>query len=176
MKQMGNSSPRWSPHGLFTTKDEKYAVIACSTEKLWRQLRELMGDESLKIYDGDSPGRVVHRAEIEGKLEAWTRQFDLIDLLELCGKAGLAIGPIYSAEEIVADPHIQARGSIITVDDPQTGRPIRMASPAGRFSGFKGEVRTLGPEVGEHTDAVLSGLAGLSADEIADLRGRGVVA
>ena len=176
MKQMGNSSPRWSPHGLFTTRDGKYVVIACSTEKLWRQLRELMGDESLKKYDSDSPGRVVHRVEIEGKLDAWTRTYDLLDLLDLCGKAGLAIGPIYSAEEIVADPHIQARGSIITIDDPATGKPIRMASPAGRFSGFKGEVRSLGPGVGEHTDSVLSGLAGMSAEEIAGLRARGVVA
>ena len=119
---------------------------------------------------------MVHRAEIEGKLDAWTRTYDLLDLLDLCGKAGLAVGPIYSAEEIVADPHIQARGSIITLDDPATGKPIRMASPAGRFSGFKGEVRSLGPGVGEHTDQVLSGLAGLSAEEIAGLRARGVVA
>lgn len=176
MQQMGNSSPRWSPHGLFTTRDGKYVVIACSTEKLWRQLRELMGDESLKIYDGDSPGRVTHRTEIEGKLEAWTQTFDMLDLLDLCGKAGLAIGPIYSAEEIVNDPHIQARKSIITIEDPETGKPVRMAAPAGRFSGFKGEVRHLGPSVGEHTDAILSGLAGISSEAITDLRARGVVA
>jgi crotonobetainyl-CoA:carnitine CoA-transferase CaiB-like acyl-CoA transferase len=176
MKQMGNSSPRWSPHGLFNTRDGKHVVIACSTEKLWRQLRQLMEDESLAVYDGDSAGRVVHRAEIEGKVDAWSRQFDLLDLLGRCGRAGLAVGPIYSAEDILADPHIQARGSIITVDDPETGKSVRMASPAGRFSGFKGEVRTLGPRVGEHTDTVLSDLAGLSADEIAGLRDRGVVA
>lgn len=175
MERMGNSSPRWSPHGLFTTKDGLHVVIACSTEKLWRQLRALMGDESLKVYDGDSPGRVTHRAEIEGKVNDWTSKYDLTDLVQICGEAGLAIGPIYSAEEILEDPHIQARGSIITVDDPETGKPIRMASPAGRFSGFKGEVRSLGPRVGEHTEEVLRETLGLSDDQITALRAQGVL-
>lgn len=175
MERMGNSSPRWSPHGLFNTKDGLYAVIACSTEKLWRQLRALMGDESLAKYDNDSQGRVTHRAEIEGKVDAWTRGYDLPDLLEICGNAGLAIGPIYSAAEIVDDPHIKARGSIITLDDPETGKPIRMASPAGRFSGFKGEVRHLGPRKGEHTDEVLREMLGMEDERIASLRVSGVI-
>jgi crotonobetainyl-CoA:carnitine CoA-transferase CaiB-like acyl-CoA transferase len=175
MERMGNSSPRWSPHGLFSTQDGLYVVIACSTEKLWRQLRQLMGDESLKVYDGDAAARVVHRPEIEGKVNAWTLRHNLSELLEICGNAGLAVGPIYSAAEIVNDPHIKARGSIITLEDPETGKPIRMASPAGRFSGFKGEVRHLGPKVGEHTDKVLTEMLGLSAEEISALRDKGVV-
>lgn len=176
MERMGNSSPRWSPHGLFTTKEGLYVVIACSTEKLWRELRNLMGDETLKVYDNDPAGRVVKRAEIEGKVDAWTRQYEMPQLLEICGKAGLAVGPIYSAAEIVDDPHIKARGSIITIDDPETGKPVRMASPAGRFSGFKGEVRHLGPRIGEHTDEVLHDMLGLPGDRIAELRQKGVVA
>jgi len=175
MERMGNSSPRWAPHGLFPTKDGLYAVIACSTEKLWRQLREVIGDDSLAVYDNDSAGRVARRGELEGRIAEWTMGYTLPDLLEVCGRAGLAIGPIYSAEEIVNDPHIKARGSIITLDDPETGKPIRMASPSGRFSGFKGEVRHLGPKVGEHTERVLTDLLGLDAPEIARLRDKGIV-
>jgi crotonobetainyl-CoA:carnitine CoA-transferase CaiB-like acyl-CoA transferase len=175
MERMGNASPRWSPHGLFPTKDGLFAIIACSTEKLWRQLRAAMEDESLKVYDNDPAGRVTHRAELEGKVSDWTKSHDLLELLEICGRAGLAVGPIYSAAEIVKDPHIIARGSIITRDDPETGRPIRMASPAGRFSGFKGEVRTLGPTVGQHTESVLSGLLHYSPSKIDALRKQGVI-
>jgi crotonobetainyl-CoA:carnitine CoA-transferase CaiB-like acyl-CoA transferase len=175
MERMGNSSPRWSPHGLFPTRDGLWAVIACSTEKLWRQLRAAMADESLKEYDDDSEGRVARRAELEGRISDWTRRHDLVELLEICGKAGLAIGPIYSAEEIVKDPHIIARGSIITRDDPETNKPIRMAAPAGRFSGFEGEVRTLGPRVGEHTDRVLGELLGMTPAQIDALKAKGIV-
>ena len=61
------------------------------------------------------------------------------------------------------------------VRDPETGKPIRMASPAGRFSGFKGEVRTLGPKVGQHTDSVLSDLLHYSPSQITTLRDKGII-
>ncbi|AKS33732.1 CaiB/BaiF CoA transferase family protein [Mycolicibacterium goodii] len=175
MSRLGNSSPRWSPHGLFPTKDGLFAVLACSTEKLWQQLRELMGDNALKIYDNDSNKRVAERAELEGRVAAWTMTYDLADLIQVCGEAGLAIGPIYSAAEIVEDPHIIARKSIISVDEPETGKPLRMAAPAGRFSGFEGTVRHVGPLLGEHTDAVLSELLTYSPERIEALRQQRVI-
>jgi crotonobetainyl-CoA:carnitine CoA-transferase CaiB-like acyl-CoA transferase len=175
MERMGNSSPRWAPHGLFPTKDGLFAIIACSTEKLWRQLRAAVGDESLSVYDDDNDARVAQRAELEGRIGKWTQGFDLRDLLEVCDRAGLAVGPIYSPAEIVTDPHIIARKSIISLDDAQTGKPVRMASPAGRFSGFKGEVRHLGPQLGEHTEAVLTELLNYSPSQIEALRKTGVI-
>lgn len=175
LERLGNASPRWAPHGLFPTKDGLFAIIACSTEKLWRQLRKLIADESLARYDNDNHARVADREALEGQVKQWTQGYTLSELLEVCGNAGLAIGPIYSPAEIVTDPHIIARESIITVDEPETGRPIRMASPAGRFSGFKGSVRHVGPLLGEHTDAVLGGLLQLSPEQIAALRLKGVV-
>lgn len=175
LERLGNASPRWAPHGLFPTKDGLFAIIACSTEKLWRQLRGLIGDETLARYDNDNRGRVADRIVLEGQVSQWTQSHTLRDLLEICGSAGLAIGPIYSPAEIVTDPHIIARESIITVEEPETGKPIRMASPAGRFSGFKGTVRHVGPLLGEHTDAVLGGLLNYSAEEIAEFRRKGVL-
>lgn len=175
MERMGNSSPRWSPHGLFPTKDGLHAIIACSTEKLWRQLRAAMKDDSLAVYDNDNDRRVAERSALEGRIADWTRSHDLRDLLEICGDAGLAIGPIYSPAEIVTDPHILARGSIISLDDAETGKPVRMASPAGRFSGFKGEVRSLGPLLGEHTDAVLGNLLHYTPEQIDALRKKGTI-
>jgi crotonobetainyl-CoA:carnitine CoA-transferase CaiB-like acyl-CoA transferase len=175
MERMGNASPRWAPHGLFPTKDGLFVVLACSTEKLWRKLRVAMGDDSLQVYDGDNNKRVAHREELEGRVSDWTRQYTYQDLLEICGKAGLAAGPIFSAAEIVQDPHIIARNSIITLDDPETGKPIRMASPAGRFSGFEGKVRHVGPLLSEHTDAVLSKLLNYSQAQIDALRERRVI-
>lgn len=175
MSLMGNSSPRWAPHGLFETKDGLYAVLACSTEKLWKQLRALIGDESLKKYDNNSDLRVAERPALEGRVTEWTKSHTLPELVEICGNADLAIGPIFTAAEILDDPHIKARGSIIALEDEQTGTTVRMASPSGRFSGFDGTVRHLGPLVGEHTDEVLNNLAQMTPDEIATLRSKGVI-
>lgn len=134
-----------------------------------------MGDETLARYDNDNHGRVADRESLEAQVSRWTQSHNLRDLLELCGSAGLAIGPIYSPAEIVTDPHIMARESIITVDEPETGKSIRMASPAGRFSGFKGSVRHVGPLLGEHTDEVLSGLLNYSPAQIAAFRQKGII-
>ncbi len=175
LERLGNASPRWSPHGLFPTKDRMFAIIACSTEKLWRQLRSAMGDESLAVYDNDNRARVANRAKLEAQVSRWTESYELRELLEICGKAGLAVGPIYSPAEIVTDPHIIARKSVISLDDAETGKPVRMASPAGRFSGFKGEVRNLGPLLGEHTDTVLTELLNYSPEQIEALRKHGVI-
>lgn len=176
LERLGNASPRWAPHGLFPTKDGLYAIIACSTEKLWRQLRTAIGDQALKVYDDDNHLRVAQRAELEGRIAEWTRSHGLRELLDICGEAGLAIGPIYSPAEIVTDPHIIARKSIVSLEDPQTKKPVRMASPAGRFSGFEGQIRNLGPLLGEHTEEVLRGMLKLSAEQIEALRGKGVIA
>jgi crotonobetainyl-CoA:carnitine CoA-transferase CaiB-like acyl-CoA transferase len=134
-----------------------------------------MGDDTLAVYDNDNHARVAKRAELEGRIGQWTQAHDLSDLLEICGQAGLAIGPIYSPAEIVKDPHIIARKSIISLDDQETGKPVRMASPAGRYSGFKGQVRHLGPLLGEHTDAVLSGLLKYTPEQIEALRREKVI-
>jgi crotonobetainyl-CoA:carnitine CoA-transferase CaiB-like acyl-CoA transferase len=175
LERLGNASPRWAPHGLFQTKEGMFVILACSTEKLWRQLRGVMGDPTLARYDNDNNARVAEREPLEAQVNAWTQSYELRELLEICGSAGLAIGPIYSPAEIVTDPHIQARESIITVDEPESGKPIRMAAPAGRFSGFKGTVRHVGPLLGEHTDAVLTDLLHYTPEQIDALRQKGVI-
>lgn len=175
MERMGNSSPRWAPHGLFPTKEGSYVIIACSTEKIWQQLRVLMGADWLKHYDDKPQLRVDEREVLEGHINDWTRQYALTELMEIGEKGGLAIAPVYSPVELLKDPHIIARKSIISLDDEETGKPIRMAAPAGRFSGFRGEVRNLGPKLGEHTDAVLARLLNYSRSKIEALRERGVI-
>jgi crotonobetainyl-CoA:carnitine CoA-transferase CaiB-like acyl-CoA transferase len=175
LERLGNASPRWAPHGLFQTKEGMFVILACSTEKLWRQLRGVMGDPTLARYDNNNNARVAEREPLEAQVNAWTQSHELRELLEICGSAGLAIGPIYSPAEIVNDPHIQARESIITVDEPESGKPIRMAAPAGRFSGFKGTVRHVGPLLGEHTDAVLTALLHYTPEQIDALRQKGVI-
>lgn len=174
MERMGNSSPLICPNGMFPTRDDRFICIPASTEALWRRLAGLMGREDLLVYDTNRI-RIEHRDEIEGAVAAWTSTHDLFDLVDICAEAGVACGPVYSSAEIVRDPQIAARGSIISVPDAETGRPIRMASPAGRFSGFTAEVRSTGPEVGEHTDEVLSELLNYSAEQIDKLRANGAV-
>lgn len=171
MERIGNSNPLICPNGMFPTKDGRYVSIPASTEALWKRLVAVMGTPELLIYDSN-PVRIENRALIEGKVAAWSRSHNFRDLLDLCAKAGIACGPVYSAEDILADPHIQARGSVIEVEDEDCGT-VMLASPAGRFSGFEAKVGTLGPRLGAHTDEILGTMLGYGADEIRALREAG---
>lgn len=172
--RIGNSNPMICPNGLFPTKDDRFVSIPASTEPLWQRLIALMETPDLAPYDSNRM-RLQHRALIEGKVEAWTRRHSLLELVDKCAAAGIACGPVYSVEEILSDPQIAARGSVISFNDPDTGKALRLASSAGRFSGFAGQVRNLGPNLGEHTDEILRNVLGASTDEIAALRAQKVI-
>lgn len=174
MGAVGNSNPLICPNNLFPTKDGRWVSLPASTEPLWRRLIAAMGAQDLAKYDSNRI-RIEHREEIESRVRTWTSSYDMLDLVDVCDAAGLAVGPVYSAAEIASDPHIQARGSIIAVEDPDLGRPVRIASSAGRFSGFEAQVSRLGPALGEHTDEVLAEELGLDATHLADLRRDGVI-
>jgi crotonobetainyl-CoA:carnitine CoA-transferase CaiB-like acyl-CoA transferase len=171
MSRIGNSNPLICPNGLFPTRDGRFVSIPASTEPLWRRLVGLLGDDSLLAYDSN-PVRIRHREMIEGKVAAWTKSHDFRDLIQICADAGIACGPVYSVEDIVNDPHIRARGSVIEVEDEDCGK-VLIAAPAGRFSGFEAQIGKLGPGLGAHTDQVLGDLLGFDADRIAALRASG---
>jgi crotonobetainyl-CoA:carnitine CoA-transferase CaiB-like acyl-CoA transferase len=111
-------------------------------------------------------------------IEEWASGLTKVEAASVMGAAGLAAGPCLADEEVVADPHVAARGMLIEI--PRTdgvaqpvltpGNPVRMSAvaplPAGRRP----------PWLGEHTTDVLSAELGLSPDRIAALRDAKVIA
>lgn len=171
--RQGNENPHISPNNLHRTRDGHWLALPASTEGMWRRLVTVMGADDLAGW-GDMSARIVHRKDIESRVDEYVGQHDLEPLMDILVEAGIAAGPVYSAADICADPHIRARGSVIAVTDA-AGRPRRMQAPAGTFSGFRPSIRAAAPDLGEHTDAVLADLGGLSDSEIAALRADGVI-
>ncbi len=171
--RQGNENPHISPNNLYRTRDGRWLALPASTDQMWRRLVKVMGVDELAGYT-DMAQRVAHRQEIESRVHDFVASYDLDPLMEILVDAGIAAGPVNSAEQIFADPHIRARGSVVEFPDG-SGRRRRMQSPAGVFSGFAGSLRSPAPALGEHTDAVLADLAGLTADEIRALHAKGVI-
>ena len=91
-----------------------------------------------------------------------------------CVEHDVPIGTAYSAADIFADPHMTARGDLVSVDDPVIG-PVRQQAPFPRLTKNPTPVPTGAPRLGEHNHEVWCGLVGLSDEELADLTARGVV-
>ena len=82
-------------------------------------------------------------------------------------------GPIYSIDQMFADPHVQQLGQVKKVKHKDLGE-LSIVGQAASLSRTPGSIRLAAPDLGEHTDEALQGL-GVSAERIADLKKRNVV-
>jgi len=111
---------------------------------------------------------------LEAAIAARTRGFERDALVAKLREHGLATGPVYRVDELMADPAFQSSGMLVKLKHGESGERIVPGLPV-RFSAFEPVYRAC-PEIGEHTDEVLSGLLGYSVDEIARLREQRVLA
>ncbi|MFE4250651.1 CaiB/BaiF CoA transferase family protein [Streptomyces sp. NPDC056910] len=172
-ERQGNENPHISPNNLYRTRDGQWLALPASTEQMWRRLVAVMDAPDLAAYDSMT-ARIEHRAEIEGRVADFVASHDLRPLAELLDAAGVACGPVNTAADICADPHVRARGSVVEVTDAHDGRTRLVQGSAGRFSGFEQTIDRSAPRLGEHTRAVLKDL-GLTEDTVDALADRGVI-
>ena len=114
----------------------------------------------------DTPSRSQHADELDELMREAIARYDLDDVVARIESAHAVVAPIRSIAEIVADPHIAARGSIVTVEDPTLG-PLRMQNVVGKFSRTPGKVRTTAPACGEHNAEILIDRLGFTVEELA---------
>jgi len=172
-ERQGNENPHISPNNLYLTRDRRWLALPASTEQMWRRLISVMDAPDLAVHDSMS-ARLEHRAEIEGRVAQYVAGHDLVDLVETLSSAGVACGPVNTAADICADPHMRARGSVVEVVDAR-GRPRLAQGSAGRFSGFTARVDHPAPTLGQDTRRVLGDLAGLDDAQLDDLASAGVI-
>jgi len=162
------------PHGHFPTGDGKFMAIACTTDKMFERLTKAMARPDLWEEYGDQNVRKANRDVVNGEVEAWTRSLDRDEVMRRCIDNEVPSGPINSIADIFADPQFKARDNLITVDVPGIG-DVTVPAPLPKLSATPGEVRHLGPPLGNANEEIFQGELGLSADEVAGLRDRGVI-
>jgi crotonobetainyl-CoA:carnitine CoA-transferase CaiB-like acyl-CoA transferase len=118
--------------------------------------------------------RGQNREAIDEIVAAWTADQELSALLAQLEAATIPVGPVYSIEDIVKDPHYQARDMLLTLHDRVLGE-LRMPGVVPKLSETPGSVRSTGPELGEHNTEVYGNLLGLSMEDIAGLAARGII-
>ncbi|MGG5890880.1 CaiB/BaiF CoA transferase family protein [Falsiroseomonas sp. HC035] len=165
-----------APHSHYPTADGRWVAIACTSDTIFARLAQLIGAPDLAQPGrwATTAARVRDRVEVNATVSAWTRTLTRDALLSACEVAQVPAGPVYAIDEIFADPHYAARGSILRVADPRAG-DLAVPAPVGRMSETPAHVAHLGQALGAETDAVLQGWLGMTAGEIAALRERGAV-
>ena len=114
-----------------------------------------------------NPGRVIHQEKIDQALSDWCAQHASSDIISTLEEARVPVGPIYSVEDMMTDPHYQARGMFETVEI--NGKPLKIPAIMPKLSRTPGETKWPGAKIGEHNQEILGGLLGMSDDDIASL-------
>jgi CoA:oxalate CoA-transferase len=176
-RQVGNRHLAAVPYDAYQARDG-WLVIAVASNKLFRQLCGAIGRPEL----GDDPrfrgvvSRLEHGDEINAIVSKWVGEHTVEEVLAMLGPdgAGVPCAPVYTVDQLVDHPQLVARGMIERVPHPKLGEML-VPGVVIKMSETPGAIRTLGPEIGQHTDDVLAELLGLSGDEIARLRSEQVI-
>ncbi|GAB3292815.1 CaiB/BaiF CoA transferase family protein [Parasphingorhabdus pacifica] len=175
----GSTIPGVAPSNSYRCGDGKYVVIGGNNDGIYRRLMHLIGRPDL----ADDPrmrensGRVAHVDEIDPAIEAWSMTANQTDVLEALREAAVPCGPIYTAEDISADPHYEARGmreSHWVPLDEHDGVRTSFPGIVPKLTTSPGRTEWLGPELGDHTAQVL-GRLGIDETELEALRADGVI-
>ncbi|MBR0661504.1 MULTISPECIES: CaiB/BaiF CoA transferase family protein [Neoroseomonas] len=171
----GNDSPVAVPYGVFEGSDGRF-VIGVLNDREFVRLAAALGHPEWS----DDPrfkrarDRVEHRAALLDRMRTLLKTRPRAEWLAKLEEAKITSGPINTAADVEADPHIQARGMIIDVPHHAAGKVRVPASPL-RLSATPVTYRHGIPAPGGDTEEVLADFAGMDAAEIAAAKAAGVV-
>jgi len=131
--------------------------------------KDLHADERFNTPDA----RFRYASELTAVIEGWTLHHDKHDVMRTFAERGIACGAVLDTMEVLADPHLRARGMILELEHPTRG-PFSMVGCPVRMSDSPVDVQRA-PLLGEHTEEVLTTLAGYSATDVARLREQKVI-
>jgi formyl-CoA transferase len=179
-QRTGNTLPGIAPSNIYPCREGKWIVIGANADALFKRLMVAIGRPDLADDPrfADNPSRSREAEFLDGAIGIWTAQQTLDEAMAVLNAAGVPAGPIYAADDIVADPHYRARAMFAAHDvtiAPDDQRVVRFPAVVPKLSETPGEARTLGPALGEHNAEVYGGLLGLDEGRIAALREAGVI-
>ncbi len=170
----GPSVPHIVPHGHWQAGDGKWVALACSSDKIFERLANVMEQPELAERFATNQQRIAARAEIEAAIAGWLGRLSMEEAVSRCDAAGVPCGPILDIADIFKDPQYAAREDLQRVQDPRAGEIVVPAS-VPRLSGTPVQLRHLGGPLGAQTEEVLGQLLGLDAPAIERLRKMKVV-
>jgi crotonobetainyl-CoA:carnitine CoA-transferase CaiB-like acyl-CoA transferase len=173
----GSRLPGSNPNNLYATKDGEFIHITAMADTLFRRLAKAMGQPELAedTRFAKALQRNQNSESLDAIIEAWTLAHPLEEIERILSAASVPATRIYTIADIFKDPHYAARGSIVAAPDNDMGT-VAMAGVVPRLSDTPGGVQHAGSSLGEATHAVLARVLGYGDQDIARLRGLGVIA
>jgi formyl-CoA transferase len=171
----GSALPGIAPSNAYPCADG-VVLVAGNGDSIFKRLMTCIGRDDLGNDPGlaDNAGRVKRVDELDRAIADWTKTRSVDEVLAVLGEGKVPAGRVYTAKDIVEDPHYRARDMILT-QKTRDGNEVEVPGIVPKLLGTPGSIRRPAPRVGDDTDEVLRELR-FSAQDIAALRERKVVA
>jgi crotonobetainyl-CoA:carnitine CoA-transferase CaiB-like acyl-CoA transferase len=173
--RLGNRSTNNAPRNTYRCADGSWVAVSTSAQSIAERVMALVGRPDLaeQPWFASGASRAEHADELDEAVGGWIAARDRDEVITAFERAQAAVAPIYTAQDILADPQFAALGSVIAMPDDELGT-VRIQNVPFRLSDTPGEVRSTGPRLGQHTEEILARY-GVDAAELAGLRAEGVL-
>jgi formyl-CoA transferase len=171
----GSRSLTTSPRNVYGTSDGRFIAISASIQAMAERLFRAIGRADV-IDDPrfrTNTDRVRNIDACDGIVAAWIAARTLAENMAVFEAAEVTATPIYEIDQLLDDPHVQARGIFVEVPDEDAGS-VLMHNVIPRLSDTPGRLRSPAPSLGQHTRSVLESI-GYDAARLAALAAEGVI-
>lgn len=174
-ERTGNIMPGITPSSIHTSSDGKHIQIGANGDAIFKRFMQAIGRDDLAAAPdlASNDGRDTRRDELYGVIDRWVGSLPLEQVLATLKQAEVPASRIFSAEDMFHDPQFLAREMLLSAKLPD-GKPFKMPGIVPKLSETPGGVEWVGPELGEHNQAVLNAL-GYSNAQIAELKTLGAI-
>ena len=175
-QRMGADTVNVVPHSHYRTRDDKWIALACTNDRMWQRLCKAMDRLDLLAPDkyATMAQRLAEREQVNGIVGAFVGSMDRDALLEHCQQHEVPAGPINTIADIFEDSQFAARQNLVEIFDPREGRVV-IPNVLPKLSETPGELKWLGPDMGQHNDEIYCGRLGLSGEEVERLKRDGII-
>jgi crotonobetainyl-CoA:carnitine CoA-transferase CaiB-like acyl-CoA transferase len=174
-RRTGSRSLTTSPRNVYGTSDGRFIAISASIQAMAERLFRAIGRADV-IDDPrfrTNTDRVRNIDECDGIVAAWIAERTLAENMAVFEAAEVTATPIYEIDQLLDDPHVQARGVLVEAPDDEAGS-VLMHNIIPRLSDTPGRLRSAAPSLGQHTRSVLESI-GYDAARLALLAAEGVI-
>ena len=175
-RRTGSRVPGGVPRNTYQTGDGRWVVLSGTTDAQVARILPIIGldGEEGRARFARSEQRLAHGDELDALVAGWIGRHGTGEVLAAFLGARIPITEVNDLATLVADPHVQARQSIVSVPDAEIGN-VLMPAPVPRLSRTPATIEWTGRAPGADTDAVCRDWLGAAGDEVAALRLAGAV-
>jgi crotonobetainyl-CoA:carnitine CoA-transferase CaiB-like acyl-CoA transferase len=174
--RVGNRLDASAPRNTYRTADGQWLALSSASPNIAARVFEAIGRSDLADDPAymDPVRRQTKALEVDELVADWVGQRTLEERMAHFEAASVAAAPVYDGRQLLADAHLRARGTFVSMDDPDLG-PMTVQAPVAVLSETPGRIDHLGRALGADNDAVFGDLLEIEPDRLVALRASGVI-